>query len=149
MHQLELLAKTSLESRKYASKTGKMAKNAIKRLQSAKNWPKISIKLPKITMKHLKQPKKGDFVHQNGPFSTLKFGPLKKNQIFLHPSSRPVRVGRFAPPNFDRGLKMLISSDDRRAIKNDHLQSQKVKKGPFCTLKFDPLKKEFLSLRPI
>ena len=54
MHQLELLAKTSLESRKYASKTGKMAKNAIKRLQSAKNWPKISIKLPKITMKHLK-----------------------------------------------------------------------------------------------
>ena len=41
---------------------------------------------------------------------------------------------------FDRRLKI---SDDRGAIKNDHLQSEKLKNGPFCMLKFGPLKKKF------
>merc|ERR1711923_653931 len=70
---------------------------------------------------------------KNGPFCALKCGPLKKNrQFFLRPSSRPVRASRFAPPNFDRGLKTRISSYDRRSIKNDHLQCEKLKNRPFC-----------------
>ena len=49
----------------------------------------------------------------------------------------------FCTPNFDQGLKTRISSDDRRSIKNYHLQCKKLKNGPFCTLKFCPLKKDF------
>ena len=72
-----------------------------------------------------------------------KMRPFEKKFEFLfRPSSRPVRAGRFAPPNFDRGLKTGISSDDRRSIKNDHLQCEKLKNGPFCALKFGPLKKK-------
>ena len=70
-------------------------------------------------------------------------------RLFSCPSSRPVRAGRFAPPNFDRGLKTRISSDDRRSIKNDHLQCEKLKKRPFCVLKFSPLKKKcWIFFRP-
>ena len=84
----------------------------------------------------------------------MKTAPKRKNgvyhdeghrkcilRLFSCPSSRPVRAGRFAPPNFDRGLKTGISSDDRRSIKNDHLQCEKLENGPFCTLKCGPLKK--------
>ena len=81
---------------------------------------------------------------KNRPFCALKCGPLKKkSSIFFRPSSRPVRASRFAPPNFDRGLKTKISSDDRRAVENDHLQYEKLKNWPFCTLIFGPLKKNF------
>ena len=76
-------------------------------------------------------------------------------RIFSCPSSRPVRARRFAPPNFDRGLKTRISSDNRRSIKNDHLQCEKLENRPFCALKFGPLKKKIwiffspiLSARP-
>ena len=80
---------------------------------------------------------------KNGPFCTLKCDPLKKNRkFFFCPSSRPVRASHFAPPNFDRGLKTRISSDDRRSIKNDHLQCEKLKNRPFCALKCGPLKKK-------
>ena len=64
-------------------------------------------------------------------------------RLFSCPSSRPVRARRFAPPNFDRGLKTRICSDDRRAIKNDHLQCGKLKNGPVCALKCGRLKKKF------
>ena len=48
-------------------------------------------------------------------------------------SSRPIRNGCFGPPNFDRGLKTMISSDDRRAIKNDHLSFKSGSQVP-CTI---------------
>ena len=64
-------------------------------------------------------------------------------RLFSCPSSRPVRARRFAPPNFDRGRKTKISSNDRRAVENDHLQCEKLKNRPFCALKFGPLKKNF------
>ena len=66
-----------------------------------------------------------------GRFARLNAALWKKNfEFFFRPSSWPVRAGRFAPPNFDRGLKTSISSDDLP------------KNGPFCALKFGTLKKK-------
>ena len=64
-----------------------------------------------------KKRKMGLFVRQNSPLRDDVFC------FFSHPSSWPVQELRFAPPNFDRGLKTRISSDDRWAIENDHLWS--------------------------
>ena len=85
--------------------------------------------------KTAKSSQKGDFARQNSPLRKCFL------RLFSCPSSRPVRASRFAPPNFDRGLKTRISSDDRRSIKNDHLQCEKLKNRPFCALKCGPLKK--------
>ena len=92
-------------------------------------YPKMGQKKPKRS-KTAKSSQKSDFAHQNSPLRKCFF------HLFSCPSSRPVRAGRFAPLNFDRGLKTRISSDDRQGIKNDYLQSKKLKNGAFCTLKF-------------
>ena len=86
--------------------------------------------------KMAKSSQKGNIARQNSPLRKWFL------RLFSCPSSRPVRAGRFAPPNFDRGLKTRISSDDRRSIKNDHLQCEKLKNRPFCALKCGPLKKK-------
>merc|ERR1712115_619350 len=97
----------------------------------SKNGPEKNKKRSKTA----KSSQKGDFARQNSPLRKCFL------RLFSCPSSRPVRAGRFPPPNFDRGLKTRISSDDRRSIKNDHLQCEKLRNGPFCTLKCRPLKK--------
>ena len=61
-----------------------------------------------------KNSKKCVFVRQN--LTLRNFFP----QFFISPSSWPVQELRFAPPNFNRGLKTRISSDDRWVIINDH-----------------------------
>ena len=86
--------------------------------------------------KTVQSSQKVDFVRQNSPLRKCFL------RLFSCPSSQPVRAGRFAPPNFDRGLKTRISSDDHRSIKNDHLQCEKLKNGLFCALKFGPMKKK-------
>ena len=83
-------------------------------LVSTQKWPKNSQKMAKTAQKLKKLLKKGDFAQQNLPLRNDFF------RLFSHPSSWPVREVRFGPPNFDRGLKTRISSNDHRAIKNDH-----------------------------
>ena len=61
-----------------------------------------------------KRQKMGVFVWQNSPHRNDFFC------FFFYLSSWPDRELRFAPPNFDRGLKTRIFSNDHRAIKNDH-----------------------------
>ena len=71
----------------------------------------------------------GVFVRQNSPL---------RNNFFCfspQPSSWPVRELRFAPPNFDQGLKMRISSNDRRSIINDHFRSFRQKNHFFSPIK--------------
>ena len=68
-------------------------------------------------------------------FLYAKIRPFEKKYFhFFRQSSRPVRAGRFAPPNFDRGLKTRISSDDRRAIKKWSFSSQKWPTSPLYDL---------------
>merc|ERR1711942_525899 len=71
---------------KYLLSTQKLARKSQKRSKMAKSS------------------QKGDFARQN---SLLRRWFL---HLFSCPSSRPVRARRFAPPNFDRGLKTRISS---------------------------------------
>ena len=103
-----------------------------KYLLSSQKWARKN----RIRSKTVKSSQKGDFARQNSPLRKWFL------RLFSCPSSRPVRAGRFPPPNFDRGLKTRISSDDRRSIKNDHLQCEKLKNRPFCALKCGPLKKK-------
>ena len=104
-----------------------------KYLLSTQKWNRKNQKRSKTA----KSSQKVDFARQNSPLRKWFL------RLFSCPSSRPVRAGHFAPPNFDRGLKTRISSDDRRSIKNDHLQCEKLENWPFCALKFRPLKKNF------
>ena len=103
-----------------------------KYLLSTQKWNRKNQKRSKTA----KSSQKGNFARQNLPLRKCCL------RLFSCPSLRPVRTGRFAPPNFDRGLKTRISSDDRRSIKNDHLQCEKLKNRPFCALKCGPLKKK-------
>ena len=104
-----------------------------KYLLSTQKWARKNKKRSKTA----KSSQKGDFARQNSPLRKCFL------RLFSCPSSPSVRASRFAPPNFDRGLKTRISSDDRRSIKNDHLQCEKLKNGPFCALKCGPLKKNW------
>ena len=76
-----------------------------------------------------KSRKMGVFVRQNSP--------LRNDFVcfFPYPSSWPVREVRFGPPNFDRGLKTRISSDDRWVIINDHFWSFRHKNQVFSPIK--------------
>ena len=63
-------------------------------------------------------------------------------RLFSCPSSRPVWARRFAPPNFDRGLKTKVASDDRRSIKKWSFTVRKVEKSAFLRAKIRPFEKK-------
>ena len=137
--------------RKIGLKSQKMTKNHVDTPSICSNWiplvsatrrsipstcylPKNGPEKTKKRSKTAKSSQKGDFARQNSPLRKCFL------RLFSCPSSRPVRASRVAPPNIDWGLKTRICSDDRRAIKNDHLQCEKLKNRPFCALQCGPLK---------
>ena len=103
-----------------------------KYLLSTQKWDRKKQKRSKTA----KSSQKGDFARQNSPLRKWFL------RLFSCPSSQLIRAGRLAPPYFDRGLKMRISSDDRQSIKKWSFTVRKIEisfyKGPNFSVQKNP-----------